>query len=763
MNLQFVTKRLESRGFALVATLSLMILLTMIAVGLLSLSAISLRNSSQGAAQAEAQANARLALMLAIGDLQKHAGPDRAITATSEILATPTTAAAKPNTTGVWESWWDFTPNSAPDYTAEKTSRFRRWLVSSADMEAPQSRNFVNTAWTGKTIELVGSGSLGASATAAAKVTAGLVPVSKNGKVQGSYGWHVSDESVKARINLYRDPGQNATLAQKRALLAGHRPDPSVLKSPDGSLLDFLPTDLGPAEFADATAKSGKIIDLNQAELLDQADGKIKPLRNEITPYSLGVLADVRGGGLKQDLSSVFETAISGTLPTDFNGKKLYASTHGVTGVSDPIWSALAGYYNSFRGLTNPDTNPTHATKSGAATIDPVPATYNPAPVIAKVDTIFSMVGRPISDINWVNNNSDVRAYHDHFVNLMFTPVVTLHNPYNVNISFHRMEVSFENIPVGVNFMFQAGGGGGFLSQSVVPGTFESMNTYGYTGSQYRTNKIFRMHIANWSDTNPLDSSNAVSGPIIMKPGQTLVCGPSFPAGSSFKKDAGSGSNTIGFDWDNRLTKAIKAKPSFTPGIGYEMYAVTVEHIRRPRDTPYPGGWGWHPFMMLRGPASPKISNSTVTDRFYVECKVQRPGWYENDNTTSLTLADPATFARPPPATPSSITPSSSSITATSPLSIAFSTIVFTATRPLAPSPGPKSPPPQVSHMPANPPTSTPLPFSPPTPAPPTAASMKPGTAPRAAPIARRSTCSAMDASPANPSSSTIPPARISR
>lgn len=38
----------QSRGFALVVTLSLMILLTIIAVGLLTLSSISLRASSQG-------------------------------------------------------------------------------------------------------------------------------------------------------------------------------------------------------------------------------------------------------------------------------------------------------------------------------------------------------------------------------------------------------------------------------------------------------------------------------------------------------------------------------------------------------------------------------------------------------------------------------------------------------------------------------------------------------------------------------------------
>jgi type II secretory pathway pseudopilin PulG len=56
-------------GFTLVVTLSLMILLTVIAVGLLTLSSISLRSSAQTQALATARANARLALALAIGDL----------------------------------------------------------------------------------------------------------------------------------------------------------------------------------------------------------------------------------------------------------------------------------------------------------------------------------------------------------------------------------------------------------------------------------------------------------------------------------------------------------------------------------------------------------------------------------------------------------------------------------------------------------------------------------------------------------------------
>jgi hypothetical protein len=636
------SKRPAARGFALVVTLSLMILLAVVAMGLLSLSAISLRTAAQGTAQSEARANARLALMMALGDLQKSLGPDRAVTATSEILASPAAAVAKPNTTGVWESWWDFNPNTAPDYTAVKTSRFRRWLVSSADMTAPGARDFVTRGWTGKTIELVGNGSLGSNATSAAKVSAGLVPVSRNGKVLGSYGWHVADESVKARINLYRDPGRNATLAQKRALLAGHRPDPSVLKSPDGSLLTCLPSDLIPGEFAKATASVGKVIDLDQAELLDQADGRIKPFRNDITPYSLGLMTDVRGGGLKQDLSSMFElgTANANTLPPEFSGRKLYESTLGITGISDPFWSALAGYYNSFRNLTTPDTNPTFAVRQGAASIAPVPDGYNPAPVIAKVEIIFSLVSRPLTEIHWTG---ETRNIWDYFVDLIYTPVVTLHNPYNVNISFHKMKVAFENVPVGFNFMFQAAEGGAFTSRSLLPGTFESLNTMAYSHPDHRGNKEFAVTIANWSDPQPLKTSSSINGPITLKPGQTLVCGPIMPPDASLKNDSVKGSDTIGFDWRNYLSDDIKAMPKFTPGLGFELYHVTIAHIRPsataqpivPGKNHYtPGRWAGHPFLMLRDKAA--------ADRFYLEFKVQRPGWYVDDTTTRPIYAPPS-------------------------------------------------------------------------------------------------------------------------
>jgi len=98
-------KPAQSKGFALVVTLSLMILLTIIAVGLLSLSAVSLRTGSRDQARMEAQANARLALVIAIGELQKQIGPDERITANGEIIPIAGTPVKNPHWMGVWNSW----------------------------------------------------------------------------------------------------------------------------------------------------------------------------------------------------------------------------------------------------------------------------------------------------------------------------------------------------------------------------------------------------------------------------------------------------------------------------------------------------------------------------------------------------------------------------------------------------------------------------------------------------------------------------------
>src|SRR5688572_1032323 len=104
---RFPRRHRRPRGFALLICLSLMVLLMVLAVGLLGLSTVSLRTSNHESDMMTARANARLALMLAIGDLQKELGPDQRITAPSGMLASGEKDApglAHGRLTGVWNA-----------------------------------------------------------------------------------------------------------------------------------------------------------------------------------------------------------------------------------------------------------------------------------------------------------------------------------------------------------------------------------------------------------------------------------------------------------------------------------------------------------------------------------------------------------------------------------------------------------------------------------------------------------------------------------
>mgnify|MGYP006245114991 FL=1 len=142
------------KGFSLVTTVMVLTLLALIAIGLLSLSSVTLRSTGALDAQAEAQANARLALMLAIGELQRQMGPDQRISAPASILDPSADSASSqgvthPYWTGVWDAWsagaesFGSDESSehrtiagasnrglAPSYEVNRRDHFRSWLVS---------------------------------------------------------------------------------------------------------------------------------------------------------------------------------------------------------------------------------------------------------------------------------------------------------------------------------------------------------------------------------------------------------------------------------------------------------------------------------------------------------------------------------------------------------------------------------------------------------------------------------------------------------
>lgn len=318
-----------------------MVLLAIITVGTLSLSVVTLRSGTQDSAQAQAQANARMALIIAIGELQKQMGPDQRISANGNILENPDTPVNESrhrHWTGVWDSWISGNPANAPvmanypsgishhqtignqpDTTmrpnyANKNRHFRSWLLSlypneATDPNAPLNLNLIGVALPpagADAIQLVGKGSLGDSAELEDYVHARLIQVEinqyQNRSMRGRYAWWVGDESQKGRMlhdSYLSSPATNT--AQK--LYRSQAPAAMGTKLVTG-LENISP---------DQDEKLGFIPSLKSMDLIS-GDKDANPSRNhfhEITTYSYGILGDVREGGLKRDLSTILERTIN--------------------------------------------------------------------------------------------------------------------------------------------------------------------------------------------------------------------------------------------------------------------------------------------------------------------------------------------------------------------------------------------------------------------------------------------------------------------
>ncbi|MFK7852413.1 MAG: hypothetical protein AB8D78_15670 [Akkermansiaceae bacterium] len=322
-------------GFALVATVLLMVLLSILALGMLSLSAVSVRTSSRSDASAEARANARMALMMAIERLQSELGPDQRISANGSILST--SPVRHPRWTGVWNSWKaesieGGTPISshqtiegvsasdgqmAPTYQSNREDYFRSWLVSVNPQNSVQLSSALNLELTGDVlpdgqadaVALVSNGSVSEltdpNSGESNEVVVPLVSVTdKDGSTKtGRYGWWVGDESQKARVmadSYVTSPASNDAEKIYRAQSPGSTGTATIAGLEgltDEAQIDGL-----------ASLATLDLVDANR----DENDTR-KPTDefHSITPYSYGVLADVREGGLKRDLSTILEQPIS--------------------------------------------------------------------------------------------------------------------------------------------------------------------------------------------------------------------------------------------------------------------------------------------------------------------------------------------------------------------------------------------------------------------------------------------------------------------
>jgi hypothetical protein len=302
-----------SRGFALVVTLALMILLTVIAVGLLTLSAVNLRATSRDSAQAEARSNARMALMLAIGELQKHTGPDTRITASSGLVDP-----ASPPLTGVWRSWEGSDHNArgtpiGPDYTAKTKSedtngRFLMWLVSGAKQGVvPTDAGTLAFKKAGAaTIPLLSTGTLGAENDQQVHLVPQLLKSSAAAAVNqlnGSYAWWVSGENQKACLAQPYKP-RTGDVAGSAEMGQSH-----TITNPEDFGLSSLLSDPELHNPNAAAAKPARKALSRQTMALIETGNAAEPQKkfHDLTSYSIGLLTNAATGGWRKDLSLLTE------------------------------------------------------------------------------------------------------------------------------------------------------------------------------------------------------------------------------------------------------------------------------------------------------------------------------------------------------------------------------------------------------------------------------------------------------------------------
>ena len=534
----------RSKGFALVVTLSLMILLTIIAVGLLTLSSISLRSTSQTAYLSAARSNAHMALMLALGEIQKNTGADTRITARADVLSEN-----NPPVVGVWKSWEGTNhessgtaqgrPFSPGNYTTEKEKRFLGWLASG---DPGTSTAPPDTSPGSNKVTLLGTQSVGSGADRE-KLQIHLAPtLASNGDQKGAYAWWVSGENQKIRLPKPYEPSAD-TSGRWTMNAKSH-----AVADPDAFGLNDLLDDPTPAL---------KAITLKQSDLISNATSTLPTSReffHDLSTSSIGLLTNTATGGWKKDLSLLTENwssagtrnlplfrvepgkDILGNFPTSsdpFASKSmLYPWSSYRGGAADPpiyrhgavaSWENLKDYVLAYRakGISTQS--------NGRASISSVSESIvgndfnflhkvRVLPVIARIQWVFSHTAGtppppPAGQAAYPRGSLEPR--------LLVTPVITMWNPYNIELSFTRTPVYFS-----------------------IPRPLPAALRYTVNGVQ--NTKYNCLNAGSLNNTPALSSSTSlvyqINSAFTLKPGETRVYSPSAtaqPANTILKLEPG--------------------------------------------------------------------------------------------------------------------------------------------------------------------------------------------------------------------------------
>lgn len=511
----------NEHGFALVISLSLMAFVLVLLLTITSLAKIESTSSSTAMKKMQAEQNALLALNIAIGQLQKYVGPDQRTTARADLENGTSTSHS--HWLGTYGSSIPADYSTPPETIATELSdlgnisskgssaRLLNWLVSGNETAAfdpnwvsgdvgdkgeitayPNANTDLNFAPSatvdGLTISsqatdtditiadtsgteqparlLVGGNSVtstrDSSNVPVDYVVVPAVDIESGNSTRNRYAWWVSDEGMKARINLPL-AGSDSSLSTAEAFEERRNAfsnstreaiELMALDSPnDGSLPALDAARIGSLYPVDASVSS--IFSTTQTALIssdsDAMSTALKYRFHDITTASSSVLSDTYAGGLKRDLSILLDESSNfsyATTPSDstFDSNTLWPrhtdATDDTVAFSDnygmPTWKHLRSYYQTrvpASGVLEPIL-PAHDKATGVGgNTDGVEDHVGIAPILTYCSMGFSM------GLHKEGAPAGAPAAAGDVIYLKLYPLVVLWNPYNFTIKASEYEV----------------------------------------------------------------------------------------------------------------------------------------------------------------------------------------------------------------------------------------------------------------------------------------------------------------------------------
>lgn len=473
------TNRRERRAFVLVSVLLLVALATVLVVVAAMMAQVERRAAANAVKIEQARANALFALDAALDQLQSSAGPDQRITARADILdSNPSTAdingVNQPYWTGVWKTGnasldivSSGTPqrqisfnatNSSP--TPAQKAASATWLVSGTNAVNPLTytptvASGANS--TGNATDVVIARGLGANSQ---NVTVPIVPMLQGNRTVGAYAYWVSDEGVKARINLASPTLESSSQSLNQL---HHLTSQSAVANKGilGNSTADIRSETNALSRVLSLQALGNVPPLQPGDFQGTSAARFSP---DITLQSIGVLADVRRGGLKKDLTAAFESTtanstayaaltsnygngINAVYRATTNGMPPFTGSSGAAQPDGPLWLPLHAFYNLYKAsVTTPvavtPNFPRPLTPSGIG--DPANLPYSASAFVHSADVSGSKItsGGLYPALLAFRVHVAVDSYNagsagtpNYRLRLRYFPQAVLYNPYSVTLS----------------------------------------------------------------------------------------------------------------------------------------------------------------------------------------------------------------------------------------------------------------------------------------------------------------------------------------